>query len=141
MTTADHGEIAAILDEQFDDYRAMRTMGIRQRNFLSCNDLDGLDDSFRKLRSCMDRIRLRESQLPVQWQEVADPGIDKRRADLRQIIGELDQIRLVIEQSVRDLLQETRVDLKRCHSGRKAVKNYLTPSGGPLDARFYDVRQ
>ncbi len=137
-----HSEVVAILDAQYDDYRAMLDIGSHQRNCLSRSDLPGLDDSFRQMHTCMDRIRLRNSRLPQHWQETADPVIAERRSHLRQIIGELDRIRQLNEQSVMDLLQETRSDLKRSQRGHKAVKNYLTHKGvPPQEARFYDGRR
>jgi len=139
MTDSNYSEVVAILDAQYDDYRAMFDIGSHQSNCLSRSDLTGLDDSFRKMHSCMDRIRLRDSRLPQHWQETADPLIAERRSHLRQIIGELDRIRQLNEQSVKDLLQETRLDLKRSQRGHKAVKNYLSHKGvPPQEARFYD---
>jgi hypothetical protein len=138
MKSIDHNEIAALLDAQYDDYRAMLDIGTRQRNCLSRSELPGLDDSFKQMHACMDRIRMRDSRLPQHWQETADPLIEERRSSLRQIIGELDRVRLHNEQSVRDLLRETRLDLKRSQRGHRAVKNYLSHNGRRQDARFYD---
>lgn len=139
MTDTNYSQVVAILDAQYKDYRAMFDIGSHQRNCLSRSDLSGLDDSFTQIHACMDRIRLRDSSLPQYWQEIADPVITGRRSHLRQIIGELDRIRQLNEQSVRDLLQETRLDLKRSQRGHKAVKNYLSHKGvPPQEARFYD---
>jgi hypothetical protein len=65
MSAADRGEIAAILDAQYDDYQAMLALGVQQENSFSRNDLSDLDDNFQQLRLCMNRIRLRETQLPT----------------------------------------------------------------------------
>ncbi len=139
MTDTNHSEVATILDAQYDDYRAMMDIGAYQRNCLSRSDLPGLDDSFKQMHACMDRIRLRDSRLPQHWRETADPVIAERCSRLRQIIGELDRIRQLNEQSVRDLLQETRLELKHSQRGHKAVKNYLSHNGmPPQEARFYD---
>ena len=141
MSAADRGEIAAILDAQYDDYQAMLTLGSKQKNAFSRNDLSGLDDNFQQLRLCMNRIRLRETHLPTRWQDDPDPAIAGRCADLRRIIGELDQIRQVNERSVRDQLQQTRLDLKQSQSGQKAVRNYLSHRGSIQGPRFYDGRR
>tara|TARA_B100000686_G_C16590515_1_gene863075 strand:+ start:168 stop:602 length:435 start_codon:yes stop_codon:yes gene_type:complete len=144
MTESDHSELASILDAQYDDYQAMMDIGHRQRNCLSRNDLPELDDSFTQMQACMDRIHMRDSSLPHNWQQVADPAIVERRADLRQIIGELDRIRQLNEESVRNLLEDTKRDLKRSQSGHRAVRNYLSHNSGAVqvhDARFYDGRK
>ena len=141
MSVSDDNAIAAILDAQYEDYQAMKSIGLKQRNCLAHSDLTGLDDSFRQMHACMERIRLRESRLPPRWQALDDPAIATQRAALLQIIGELDQVRLANEQSVRDLLQETKSELRRCQSGKRAVKSYLVPATTPQSARFYDGRR
>ena len=141
MSAADRGEIGAILDAQYDDYQAMLALGVQQENSFSRNDLSDLDDNFQQLRLCMNRIRLRETQLPTRWQDDADPTIAGRCVGLRRIIGELDRIRQVNEQSVRDQMQQTRLDLKQSQSGKKAVRNYLSHSGSIQGPRFYDGRR
>ena len=144
MTESDHSKLSSILDAQYDDYKVMMDIGRHQRNFISRSDLPALDDSFTQMQTCMDRIRMRDSSLPHDWQKMADPAIVQRRADLRQIIGELDRIRQLNEQSVRNLLEETKRDLKRSQSGHRAVRNYLSHNSGAVqvhDARFYDGRK
>ena len=63
MTDTDHSEVLAMLNAQYDDYQAMIDIGSNQRNFLSHRDLPELNDSFKKMHACMDRIRLRDSRL------------------------------------------------------------------------------
>ena len=141
MSAAELSAVATILDEQYEDFRAMHGISMNQRNCLVRSDLPGLNDGFDQMHACMGRIRLRESRLPLNWQGIDAPEVVSRRAALSRIIGELDRVRQSNEQSVRDLLQETRSDLKRCQVGQKAVKSYLSPAVNPQNARFYDGRR
>ncbi|MBI2504126.1 MAG: hypothetical protein HYW07_12955 [Candidatus Latescibacteria bacterium] len=115
------------------DYRAMYQLGLEQRDCIAREDLEGLGNSFRRLRRLMDRIRLRQAGRPAAGNSPEEEG---QREELRRVIAELQELRRGNEAAVQGLLSRTREELRQFQQGRRSLRGYQTTR--PSEARFFD---
>ena len=113
-----------ILDQQYVHYQTMYQVSLEQRNFIEGEDLSRLDASFERLHRLMDQIRLHQAGMPDLGENGMQLELQERRAKLREIITELDELRQVNERSVKQLLERTRVELRQFGQGRRAIRKY-----------------
>jgi|SaaInl7_200m_RNA_FD_contig_101_211035_length_3304_multi_7_in_0_out_0_2 hypothetical protein len=123
-----------ILDRQYGDYRAMRTLGMEQRACLERDDLAGLEASFVRIQRLMDRIRLRQTELPVLDKQ--HPEIRQRCDKLKTIILEIQDLRQFNQRSAQRLLEDTREEMRQLGKGRRARRGYQ--SAQVNQARLFD---
>jgi len=126
-----------ILDQQYGDYRAMRTLGMEQRACLEREDLAGLEASFVRIQSLMDRIRLHQEALPALDKQ--QPDIRHRCDKLKSIILEIQDLRQFNQRSAQRLLEGTRDEMRQMGKGRRARQGYQ--SAQVNQARLFDGRR
>ena len=115
------------------DYRAMYQLGLEQRDYIAREDLEGLGNSFQRLRRLMDRIRLRQAGRPA----AGDAPEELRHSEeLRRIITEIQELRRDNEEAVQGLLERTREELRQFQQGRKSLRGYQVARLS--EARFID---
>ena len=130
-----------LLDQQFDDYKAMYSASVSQRACIAREDVDGLQASVDRIRVIMDRIRLR--QVALQGPEVASAAsgeVVERTEAIRHLIGDLQAIREDNEGSVRRLMERSREEFEQFQQSRRATRGYATKRAVE-EARFYDLRR
>ncbi len=126
--------LAELLDQDRDDYGAMYQLGLEQQGCIAREDLEGLRRSCERLHSLMERIRLRQARYPAAGAWPPEAGC--RRAELRGLIGQLQELRRANEAAVRELLARTREELKQLQQRRRALRGY---QGARVhEARFFD---
>ena len=127
-----------ILDQHYEDYRAMYRVGLEQRDCIAREDLSGLEVSFERMHRLTDRIRRRQAGMPELGPGGgAAPGeLQQRHQNLRHIIGELQEVRQSNERAVKRLLQRTRDELRQFGKGQRAARGYRRTR--VQDARFFD---
>lgn len=123
-----------LLEQDGADYRAMYQLSLEQQQCIAREDLESLERSFERMHCLMDRIRRRQAR--VRGLDEAHPQLESRRAGLRQLIGELQELRCANEAAVRQLMARTRDELKQVQQGRRALRGYQ--STRIHDARFFD---
>ncbi len=131
-----------LLDQQYDDYKAMYSASLSQRSCIAREDVDGLQACFHRMRAIMDRIRLRQAALPgpALAASAASEEVVERTEAIRHLIGDLQAVREGNEASVRRLMERTRGELEQFQRGRRATRGYATQK--PVEkARFYDLRR
>lgn len=126
--------LAELLDQDCADYRAMYQLGLEQQRCIAREDLQGLELSFERMHRLMDRIRLRqEGRLAP---EAPHPEVELRRAELRRLIGQLQELRRTNEAAVRQLMERTREELRQFQQSRRALRGYQLNQ--VHEARFFD---
>ena len=128
-----------ILDQQYVHYQTMYQVSLEQRNFIEGEDLSRLDASFERMHRLMDQIRLHQAGMPDLGENGMQLELHERRAKLREIVTELDELRQVNERSVKQLLERTRVELRQFGQGRRAIRKYQNSQ--VQGARFFDGRR
>jgi hypothetical protein len=123
-----------LLGRQYGDYRAMRTLGMEQRACLERDDLAGLEASFVRIQKLMDRIRLRQTELPVLDKQ--HPEIRQQCDKLKTIILEIQDLRQFNQRSAQRLLEDTREEMRQLGKGRRARRGYQ--SAQVNQARLFD---
>lgn len=123
-----------ILDRQYGDYRAMRTLGMEQRACLEREDLAGLEASFVRIQRLMDRIRLRQTELLALDKQ--HPEIRQRCDKLKNIILEIQDLRQFNQRSAQRLLEDTREEMRQLGKGRRARRGYQNAQVN--QARLFD---
>lgn len=131
---ADSREIIDFLDQQCGDYRAMYAVGVEQRDCIEREDLVGLESAFARMQKLMDRVRLRQQQMPGPHR--GGPEIMARVEIMRNLIYELDGVRHCAQETAEKLLVETRGEMRRMGKGRQAFRGYQ--SADPGRSRLYD---
>ena len=115
------------------DYQAMYQLGLEQRDFIAREDLEGLGNTFQRMRRLMDRLRVRQLKRPAPGEA---PEQVRQREELRRLIAELQVLRRDNEEAVQGLLEQTREKLRLSQQGRKSLRGYQNTK--PSDARFID---
>ena len=128
-----------ILDQQYVHYQTMYQVSSEQRRFIEGEDLSRLDVSFERMHRLMDQIRLHQAGMPDLGENGMQLELQERRAKLREIITELDELRQVNERSVKQLLERTRGELRQFGQGRRAIRKYQNSQ--VQGARFFDGRR
>lgn len=138
-TTTDIGNLLEALDAQCEDYQAMYREGIAQRDSLRDDDLQRLNDSTRRLRDLMDRVRQRHAHMPTDLPrlEREQPEVAQRTATLRHTIEAVLAVRDESEQAATHLLDDTRRQLRQVGTGRRASRGYRRVTT-PQESRFVD---
>ena len=127
-----------LLDQHYEDYRAMYRVSLEQCDCIEREDLSGLEVSFERLHRLMDQIRRRQAGMPElgPCEGAAQKELQQRHQNLRHIIGELQEVRQGNERAVRHLLQRTRDELRQFGKGQRAARGYRRTR--VQDARFFD---
>ncbi len=141
-TTTSPAAVEALLttlDAQCEDYGAMYREGVRQRDCLRGDDLKGLVEATRRMRELMDRVRTRHVDLPADLVrlERGNPEVAARTNSLRQTIKSVLELRDQSEQSARQLLDDTRSQMRQVGTGRRASRGYRRQPA-LQDPRFVD---
>ena len=141
MQTATDHRVLELLDQQYRDYTTMYRVGVRQRAHIAEEDVSGLQTTFHEIRDIMERIRLRQKEIPPyspQSDEV-DPEVTRRNEAIGELIRNLQAIRKDNEDSVRRLMTRARAELRQFQQRRQAVRGYRSQK--VVEARFYDGRR
>ena len=135
---ADLEAILPVLDAQCEDYKALCREGQRQRDCLRSDDMQGMNEATRSMRVLMNRIQLRQAQLPPDLAGIAQrrPAVAERTAALRQFVHRVLQVRDESERAARELLEATRHQLHQFDAGRRAARGYQRVV--PRQPRFVD---
>lgn len=130
--------ILPVLDAQCEDYGALYCEGQRQRDCLRRDDMQGMNEATRSMRVLMNRIQLRQAQLPPDLAGLAQrqPAVAERTATLRQFVRRVLRVRDESEQAARELLAATRHQLHQFDAGRRAARGYRRVA--PRQPRFVD---
>ena len=131
-------DVLSILDGQYEDYLSIQRVSAEQSRSIAHEDVPELEASFGRMHRLMDRIRLRQLELPgnVAEIEARDAEVARRMGALRELIRCLLRDRQANEASVRQLMDRTRAELKQFGQGQRAAKGYRSRS--VEDARFFD---
>lgn len=116
-----------LLDQQCGDYQAMYSLAQEQWVCLEREDLPALEASFAQMHRIMNRIYLRQRELSMLAQ--GDPESEARRAWLRRIIAELQEVCQANQRVARRLLERTRGEIRQVDRGKRASQEYR---GSPL---------
>jgi len=122
------------LDQQCSDYRAMYQLSLDQRACIEREDLPALQTLFARTHRLMDRIRLRQAQLPTL--EGRHPEVEQRYETLRDLLVDLQELRQFNQQAAQRLLERAREEIRRFGKGRRAVRGYQNAQVG--QARLFD---
>ena len=135
---ASNPDLLSILDGQYEDYLSMQRVSAEQSRSIARDDVAELEASFGRMHRLMDRIRLRQLELPgnVAEIEARDAEVARRLEALRGLIRGLLRDRQANETSVQRLMDRTRAELKQFGQGQRAAKGYRSRS--VEDARFFD---
>ena len=133
-------EVLSALEQQLGDYRGMQQVSLEQGQFITREDVTGLSSSFERMHRIMDRIRLRQQELPsgslARRLESGDARIAECLEAIRHIIRDLQRSRQAHERSVRLLMERTQSELVGLGQGQRAARGYR--GRFVEDARFFD---
>ena len=132
-------ELAALLDEERDDYCAMHAAGLEQRACLDRDDMAGVSAALARANTLMGRIRLRRARLPGDLATRSEQQLVLRTNAIRDAIVRVEELRRANQRTVERLLVETRGDLHRASRGNKVARGYRETRVD--EARFFDGRQ
>ena len=134
-------ELLESLDAQCEDYQVMYREGLVQRDCLRDDDLKRLNATTGRIRTLMERVRLRQIGMPADLarlgREFAEVG--RRLQCLGQMIQSVLHVRDESDGAARQLLDDTRRQLHQVGTGRRASRGYRRQPP-PQAARFVDVR-
>lgn len=140
MTLPDPGRdhLLQALDAQGQDYGLLYRASLEQRDCLRRDDLPGANAAGERVRALIDRVRLRQAHLPADLpgRERGDPAVAERVDALRRAIQSVLEVRGQSEAAARRLLEETRCQLRRVDTGRRASRGYRPQAA--RGARFVD---
>ncbi|MBM81227.1 MAG: hypothetical protein CMJ78_11620 [Planctomycetaceae bacterium] len=131
---ANLNELIELLDQQCGDYRAMYSVGLKQRDCVEREDLTGLELAFTRMQELMDRVRLRQRRIP----DLGDdrPALASRLETMRNLLYELEDLRSHTQAQAEKLLVQTRGEMRQMGQGRRAYRN--DPGARSGTARLYD---
>ena len=140
MQAAGH-HVLELLDQQYRDYTTLYRVNAQQRTHIAEEDVSGLQSTVHEIRNVMERIRLRQKEIPSPFSrsDTADPEVTRRNQAIGELIRNLQVIGKENEGSVRRLIARSRVELRQFQQGRQAVKGYRSPQ--VVEARFYDDKR
>lgn len=134
-------EILTHLDAQCGDYQAMYREGLQQRDCLRNDDLPGLNTATQRMRGLMDRVQLRQRELPPDLTKLerSQPAVAERTESMRQLIHAILEVREQSESAAQALLDNTQDELRSFDTGRRATRQYQPTRVN--EARFIDGRR
>jgi hypothetical protein len=133
-------DVLLALDAQCEDYRSMYREGLAQRDNLQADEVRGLTASAGRVRALMDRVRERQASLPADLVQLGlqHPQVAERIELLRSCIQSVLDLRAQSEQVTRELLDQTRRQMRQIGTGKRASRGYQRPPS-LREPRFVDV--
>ncbi|MFC1525858.1 hypothetical protein ACFL6X_03490 [Candidatus Latescibacterota bacterium] len=126
----------AVLEQQHQDYKAMHAVSLSQRDCLKREDLEGVNASGARMHDLMNRIRLRQKELPDEVGMGHEPDVRVWTEAIRHTIRQILEVRQANEDTLRGMMVQTRREMQQFAQGRRAARGYRHQK--VEEARFYD---
>jgi hypothetical protein len=118
--------IALACQAECRDYRAMLELVDQQRLCIDGQDLDGFQQTLTQVRLLMERIELRQVQIPGfrQARKSGHGGIEEYLEEARGLIRRIDSVRGVNEEALKHWRDRTKAQLGQANGPGRVGRGY-----------------